>query len=145
MRQLPGWCDFPYCDVVPLGHVHYAGTRGRHLGGPAGVCRGPRELPPALPGALPEICGALALDIAPAAACAISMSTAPAGPPAMLMLIRTCAWQWYTAAGAAAPVCFSRHANKTARPHGHANYTGTSVSREALKFNLTIVLFRVEN
>ena len=38
---------------------HCAGTSGRHLGGPAGVCRGPRELPPALPWALPEICGAL--------------------------------------------------------------------------------------
>ena len=72
---------------------HCAGTSGRHLGGPAGVCRGPRALPPALPWAFPGICGALPLGIVPAAACALFMCAAPGGPraPAMLMPVCWCA------------------------------------------------------
>ena len=61
---------------------HCAGASGRHIGGPAGVCRGPRKLPPTLPWAHP-----LPLGIAPASACALFMYTAPGGPSAMLMLV----------------------------------------------------------
>ena len=42
--------------------------------------------------------------------------TATAAPPALIMLVRACAWQWCIAAGAAQQVWLSRHANKAARP-----------------------------
>ena len=111
---------------------HCAGTSGRHLGGPAGVCRGPRKLPLALPWALP-----LPLGIAPASACALFMCTctAPGGPPGP----RCSCWYTGTRMHVAmvrscrccrAGVIFTPCQQGCAAPWPY--YTGTSVSREAL-------------
>ena len=116
---------------------HCAGTSGRYLGGPAGVCRGPRKLPLALPWALP-----LPLGIAPASACALFMCTctAPGGPPGP----RCSCWYTGTRMHVAmvrscrccrAGVIFTPCQQGCAAPWPY--YTGTSVSREAL--NLPIL------
>ena len=114
---------------------HCAGTSGRHLGGPAGVCRGPRKLPLALPWALP-----LPLGIAPASACALFMCTctAPGGPPGP----RCSCWYTGTRMHVAmvrscrccrAGVIFTPCQQGCAAPWPY--YTGTSVSREALNLD----------
>ena len=104
-----------------------------------GVSRGPRELPTALPGVGNFLGSAVRWpwtlrQLGPA------RFWCPRHPQGQ----RRCPFWHARARGSGAQLlCFSRHANKAARPHGHAYCTGASASRETLKFGIFVIAFLI--